>query len=117
MRRMQQAFEEKNDGIMDREMYEMMVSQYRQDKESLSEEISVLEAMINVSDDTDEKVAEWMNRIKECLEIDGLNREILSALIDKIVVHERKLVDGVLQQQVEIHYKFIGDALNSEASA
>jgi hypothetical protein len=37
-----------------------------------------------------------------------LDRETLEALIDKIEIGEREVVDGERRQDVRIYYKFVG---------
>jgi site-specific DNA recombinase len=57
----------------------------------------------------EDNIGFWMDAIKNALNIDSLTREILSALIDHIVVYEREKVDGETRQRVEIFYKFVGN--------
>ncbi|MDL2274326.1 DUF4368 domain-containing protein [Oscillospiraceae bacterium OttesenSCG-928-G22] len=57
-------------------------------------------------------MASFMAAIKSAISIETLDRRILSALIEKIVVHEREKARGKIHQQVEIHYKFVGSLAN-----
>ena len=48
----------------------------------------------------------WINRVKECLTIDGLTRAIVVELIDRIEVSEIYSVDGEKNLDVSVVYKF-----------
>ena len=41
-------------------------------------------------------------------DITSLNAELLNTLIDKIIIHEKEVVDGETFMRVEIYYRFIG---------
>ena len=57
----------------------------------------------------DQKIEKWVSLIKQFSEPTDLTRELLTALIDKIVVHQAvKQEDGSKLQEIEIFYKFIG---------
>jgi benzoyl-CoA reductase/2-hydroxyglutaryl-CoA dehydratase subunit BcrC/BadD/HgdB len=46
--------------------------------------------------------------IEEYTDITELNARILNELIEKIVVHEKEIINGTPHQMVEIYYKFVG---------
>ncbi len=45
---------------------------------------------------------------KTKINITELNARILNELIEKIVVHEKEIINGKKYQTVEIYYKFVG---------
>ena len=55
-----------------------------------------------------ENVYTFVNLIKDYSLITELNSAILHTLIEKIVVHEAKVIDGEKAQKIEIYYKFVG---------
>ncbi len=40
---------------------------------------------------------------------DEFDKIVLNELIDKIVDHEAEKIDGKRQQQIDIHYRFVGN--------
>ena len=53
-------------------------------------------------------IQNWIRLIKENATITELNRDLLLALINKIEVGEGRIVNGIKEQAVTIHYNFIG---------
>ena len=51
-------------------------------------------------------MAALIERVKECLTIDALDRAIVMELIDRIEVSESYDVDGVKNIDISINYKF-----------
>ncbi|MBN2853778.1 MAG: DUF4368 domain-containing protein [Clostridia bacterium] len=50
----------------------------------------------------------WLNIIKNYADIQKLDRNVISELIDKITVSESKIVGGEKHVDVTIYYRFIG---------
>lgn len=47
----------------------------------------------------------------------GITEELLHTLVDKIVVHEKEVVDGEIIMRVDIYYRFIGKVGDAEGEA
>lgn len=50
----------------------------------------------------------FTNLIEKYINITELNARILNDLIEKIVVHEKEIINDEKYQTVEIYYKFVG---------
>jgi len=50
----------------------------------------------------------WINLIREYANIKKLDRDVLTELVDKIVVGESREVDGKKTIDITIHYRFVG---------
>lgn len=46
--------------------------------------------------------------VEKYIDIQELNARILNELIEKIVVHEKEIINGEKYQTVEVYYKFVG---------
>jgi DNA invertase Pin-like site-specific DNA recombinase len=56
-------------------------------------------------------IKKWVRLVKENAAVKEIDRDLLLSLIDKIEIGEGKMVDGVKEQAITIHYKFIGAVL------
>ena len=48
-------------------------------------------------------------------DITELNEELIHTLIEKVIIHEKEIIDGETGMRIEIYYRFIGknsDCLN-----
>ena len=62
-----------------------------------------------IKNPTEEQLVQnWADMIRQYRNLDTLDRETLLRLIDKIEVGEKKIVDGHKEQEIRIHYKFVG---------
>ena len=52
---------------------------------------------------------EFSSLVKQYTNITELTEELLHTLIEKIVVHEKKVIDGDTLMRIDIYYRFIGN--------
>ena len=52
---------------------------------------------------------EFSTLVKQYTNITELTEELLHTLIEKIVVHEKKVIDGETLMRIDIYYRFIGN--------
>lgn len=90
------------------ERYLLMNSNYENEYNELKERQNVLTQQIENIETTECNAETFTNLIEKYLNITELNARILNELIEKIVVHEKEIIDGEKYQAVEIYYKFIG---------
>ena len=89
--------------------YNMLSQKYEQEQESIVQKLNQLQMLSTAAQNEDQKIEKWVSLIKQFSEPTDLTRELLTALIDKIVVHQAvKQEDGSKLQEIEIFYKFIG---------
>ncbi len=55
-------------------------------------------------------IDEFVKLVSSYETISELSEELVHTLIEKIVVHERKKIDGDVVIRVDIYYRFIGNA-------
>lgn len=85
-----------------------MNSNYENEYNELKERQNVLTQQIENIETTECNAETFTNLIEKYLNITELNARILNELIEKIVVHEKEIINGEKYQMVEIYYKFVG---------
>lgn len=90
------------------ERYLLMNSNYENEYNELKERKNVLSHQIEKIETTECNAETFTNLIEKYLNITELNARILNELIEKIVVHEKEIINGEKFQMVEIYYKFVG---------
>lgn len=90
------------------ERYLSMNTNYENEYNELKERQNVLTQQIEKIEATECNAEAFTNLIENYLNITELNARILNELIDKIVVHEKEIINGEKFQMVEIYYKFVG---------
>ena len=85
-----------------------MNTNYENEYNELKERQNVLTQQIENIETTECNAETFTNLIEKYLNITELNARILNELIDKIVVHEKEIINGEKYQMVEIYYKFVG---------
>ncbi len=102
-------YEEMVLGDMPRETVLSMIERYKQEqaeKGQLQQEIS---NKLTHSEEVDADIHEWVLLIKNCTDIQSIDRELMIKLVDKIIVGQKAVVDGVEQQNIKIIYNLIGE--------
>lgn len=90
------------------ERYLTMNSSYENEYNELKERQNVLTIQIENIETTECNAETFTNLIEKYLNITELNARILNELIEKIVVHEKEIINGEKFQMVEIYYRFVG---------
>lgn len=89
--------------------YQAMAPGYEAEQASLQERVSRLREQLAHAQEVQDNVEQFVPLIQKYTDIQELTPHILNELIEKIVVHEKKMEeDGSKSQMVEIHYKFVG---------
>lgn len=99
-------FEEKINGNLSEAIFKQMVSNYEKESLSLEKEISSLNIELDKRKKTENDISEWVEKVKECLTIHELTRELVVELIDCIEVSEVYTIDGEKHQDIKIIYRF-----------
>jgi len=81
---------------------------YEAEQEQLKQEIEALTAEVSEADTEATNVARLIAVTKKYTRINELTPEILTAFVDKIVIHEREKKDGKRTQQIDIYYSYVG---------
>ncbi|MBE6836041.1 MAG: DUF4368 domain-containing protein [Ruminococcaceae bacterium] len=90
------------------ERYLDMNGKYETEYAGLKSEKEELLAEITAVTSAEQNAKLFTKLIEEYTDITELNARILNELIEKIVVHEKEIINGTPHQMVEIYYKFVG---------
>lgn len=85
-----------------------MSSNYENEYNDLKSKQSELKDQIAQTETAEYNAKIFTNLIEKYINITELNSRILNELIEKIVVHEKEIINGEKYQTVEIYYKFVG---------
>jgi len=102
---LQSLFEEKVGGNVPENIFKRMAKKYDDEQLTLAEETATLKnELANLRRDEND-VACWVEKIKKCVSIEELTREIVVELIDNIEISEVYEIGGEQQQDVNIAYR------------
>ena len=95
-------------GDIPREMVLDMMEKYKKEQQEKSILAAQLAEQLTHSQEVDNDIHEWVSLIRSSMGIDKLDRELLIKLVDKIVVGQKTVVDGVERQEITIIYSLVG---------
>lgn len=101
-------YEDKVKGTIPENLCAELMGKYEEERKELFQKASELTTAIDTFAVETEQVTSWVNLIQNYSEITELNREILTLLIEKIEVSERKVVGNQKHREIRIHYRFVG---------
>lgn len=101
-------YEEMVLGDIPREMVLDMMEKYKKEQQEKSILAAQLAEQLTHSQEVDNDIHEWVSLIRSSMGIDKLDRELLIKLVDKIVVGQKTVVDGVERQEITIIYSLVG---------
>ena len=101
-------YEDKALGRIPDHRFQMMTEKYDAETERLQGEIEEIEQHFKAVDEQEINTEMFIDIIKQYKDIRKLTPQIVSDLIEKIVVGERQKVNGKWEQQFDIYYRFVG---------
>lgn len=101
-------YEEKTLGSMPPDTYNELMNGYVASKVDIEAKLRDCNHTLQAADECARSASVWVEAVKDALEINGLSREMLLHLIEKIVVHERCKIDGTWHQDIDVYYRFVG---------
>ena len=93
-------------------MFGNLTKDYEEEKKNLKKRIEELSNAINLNKDTEKQVQHFIELIEKYKNIKELDAKILNELINKIVIYEREIINGVRTQKIEIEYNFVNKIKN-----
>ena len=89
--------------------FKVLSEKYQTEQTELLEKIEHLQAELATEQQTVVNIDQWIGLIQQYAHPEELTAEMLNALIEKIVVHEKTVgEDGEKEQTVDIYYRFVG---------
>jgi sulfatase maturation enzyme AslB (radical SAM superfamily) len=90
------------------ERYVAMNSQYETEYNELKAQAQSLHDRITATETATMNAQIFSDLIEKYADLQELNARILNELIERIVIHEKEIINGEKYQTVEIFYKFVG---------
>lgn len=89
--------------------FKVLSEKYQSEQTEVLEKIERLQAKLATEQQTAVNIDQWIGHIQQYAHPEELTAEMLNALIEKIVVHEKTVgEDGEKKQTVDIYYRFVG---------
>ena len=105
---MSNGFEDKNTGKIPENHFSELLAGYDTEQKTLDGEIERLQAEIDRYNTDSVKADKFIELVKRHTEFNEFSASLLNEFVEKIIVHEATKVNGVREQEVEIHLNFIG---------
>ena len=91
------------------EVFDRFFGRYENERKSLVAELDELNREVEDLEKTEFNIQHWIDLIKKYAAFEELDRPLLMALIDKIVVGDTHIEDGEKIRDIRIVYNFIGE--------
>ena len=101
-------FEEKCLGNMPDSIFKKLILNYEREKEILNGDVDRAKQVILKLWNQAKNTSACLERLKGYMNIESLDRKIVTDLIDSIDVFEAKKIGGVKQQTITVHYRLTG---------
>jgi len=90
--------------------FKVLSEKYQTEQAEVLENIERLQAELATERQAAVNIDQWIGLIQQYAHPEELTAEMLNALIEKIVVHEKTIgEDGEKEQTVDIYYRFVGN--------
>ena len=103
---LQNLYEDKLSGDITVDIFKCMAQKYRDEQTKLIDDVGKQEAELIQCKDVQRDTNALVKRVKECLTIKTLTRDIVVELIDRIEISETYNADGVSNIDISINYRF-----------
>ncbi len=90
------------------ERYLAMNGEYEAEYSELKAQSAELLVKITETETAEQNAQIFSDLVEKYTDLKELNARILNELIDRIVIHEKEIINDEKHQMVEIYYKFVG---------
>lgn len=101
-------YEDSISGRINETNFARMLGKYQQEQEDLLAEKERLERETAAVCEIRSGAEHFAELLEQYGDISELTPEILNMLVEKILVYEPRAVDGVMRQQIDVYYRYIG---------
>ncbi|MDP4183242.1 MAG: recombinase family protein [Bacillota bacterium] len=99
-------YEDKVKGNISQERFLKLSSDFEQEQTKLKNKLGELSLIADTKKESFFKKDYWEDRIDRYFMVADFSESIIRALIERVEIGERKLIDGVFTQEINIQYKF-----------
>ena len=101
-------YEDSISGKVNETNFVRLLGKYQQEQESILAEKEKLQGETAAVREICSDAEHFADLLERYGDISELTPEILNMLVEKIVVYEPRAVDGVMRQQLDVYYRYIG---------
>lgn len=114
---LKKLYEDRVFGVISDDRYVALSADYEAEATKLKDRYYELQGLLDAFVKQSRDAKEFAKLVEPYIYITELTEELLHTLIDKIVVHEKEVVDGEIVMKVDIYYRFIGKVCNADGEA
>ena len=104
----QNLYEDKVAGKLSEERFFKMNDTYEAEQAELKDKVEKLKGSIEHAKSKVEDISKFVALVDKYSDFEELTPEMLRSFIEKVLVHEKQIVDGKKRQTIEIIYNFVG---------
>ena len=111
----QRIYEDNVFGRLSNDLYQTLSAKYEAETKELKTRATEIQALLTEATTKTQGIQDFTNLVAPYADITELDEELVHTLIEKIIVHEKEIIDGETVMRIEIYYRFIGktsDCLN-----
>lgn len=101
-------YEDSIAGRVNETNFTRLLGKYQQEQDNILAEKKKLESDTAAVREIRSDAEHFADALEQNGDISTLTPEILNMLVEKILVHEPRAVDGVMRQQIDVYYRYIG---------
>ena len=102
-------YNDKVTGVITEDMFKRLAAKYEQERVDRQQSLETLMKRIQSIKQSSDNAVTWARLIKQFTQLETLDTDTVLLLIDRIVVGESQLVDGVRLRAIGIIYNYVGD--------
>ena len=114
---LKKLYEDRVFGIISDDRYLSMSADYEAETKKLKDRYYELQGLLDGFKKQNRDARKFAELVEAYTDITEVTEELLHTLVDKIVVHEKEVIDGEIIMRVDIYYRFIGKVGDQDGEA
>ncbi len=114
---LKKLYEDRVFGLISDERYLSMSADYEAEAVRVKDRYYELQTLLDGFSKQSRDAQKFAELVESYTDITEVTEELLHTLVDKIVVHEKEVVDGKIIMRVDIYYRFIGKVGDKDGEA
>ena len=102
------TYEDKVMGAIPEAVCIELLNKYQSERNEKNGQLKELKQQMESAAADRDDIQAWADLIRQYRNLETLDRETVLRLIDHIEIGEKKIVNGQKEQEIRIHYKFVG---------
>ena len=102
------TYEDKVKGAIPEAVCIELLNKYQSERNEKNGQLKELKQQMESAVAGRDDIQAWADLIRQYRNLESLDRETVLRLIDHIEIGEKKIVNGQKEQEIRIHYKFVG---------